>query len=221
MAPGGACGRMDECAGDALRAAVGAAGLDALPTDIERCAAVAAWIGERGSALGLTQFSTGHSVAANLIAPGIALTPYVRSRPAVLAEIGAGSGALGVGLGALFPQLEVRLIERRERAAGFIDLTIRRFRLENCVAIREDVRVHGCAYEAVVARAVSRSEALLLQIARVCATGGCVAVIRSVARRSIPDCLHQVAHLETCVAGLVVDVYRKDEPGSGCAGARP
>ncbi len=201
-------------AGAIVKEALSAAGAVAPEEAISRCADIAVWLGPKATRLGLTQFACGDDVALELMAPGFPLIPLFASEEVRLAEAGAGSGALGLALAVLCPTLGVTLIDRRHRAAGFIELAIRRFDVANAMAACCDLRGHGTTYDWVVARALAPGSSLLSELWVLCEPDGRIALIESGDVRRAPAGLRRSFVLPTAVEGLRVNVYERDNPAS-------
>lgn len=189
-----------------------AAQASAAPECIDKCAAIAEWLGPRAARLGLTQFVSGAEVALQLMTPGFPLVRGLSGSRARMAEIGAGSGALGLGLAALCPTVEVTLLDRRTRAAGFIELCIRRFGLRNATAVCDDLREHRMTYDWVIARALAPGAALVSDLWALCGASGRIAVIGMGEARCAPAGLRRSEVLPTAIEQLRVDVYEADSP---------
>jgi len=174
---------------------------------IQRCSDVADWLGPRAARLGLTQYATGAEVARELMAPGFPLVAELSGVVGGVAEAGAGCGALGLSLGVLCPTIEIALIDRRRRAAGFIDLVIRRFAIANARAVCDDLRGHAGRYDLVVARAVAPGAEFLGELSLLHRENGRVALIEAGEARCAPAGLERSAAMPTAIEGLRVDIY--------------
>lgn len=128
------------------------------PADRSRLEALAAWLAERAYPLGLTNFATPEDVLEQALLPARALFSVL---PGPLsgrwADLGAGSGALGLTLAILAPLAQFDLLDRRRRVIAFLDLTIRRFRVPNAFAVLADVSTPPPAppWDGVCLRAVA------------------------------------------------------------------
>jgi len=188
-----------------------------VPIDTElvgRCGDIADWLGPRAAQLGLTQYRRGADVALQLMAPVVPLAAVLASGDKRVAEVGAGSGALGLALAAVCPTVHVTLIDRRRRAAGFIDLAIRRFGIVNAAAVCDDFRSHTGAYDWVVARALAPGSAVLARLWRLCGPGGHIGLIESDYVRRAPAGLRRSSVFTTAIEGLRMNVYEADGPAS-------
>lgn len=100
---------------------------------------LAQWVATEGATLGLTNYADTDTAYAQAVAPSLALSRMLAAPPiGDWAEIGAGSGALGLGLAISAPSAHVALLDRRQRSVAFIDLLIRRHPLHNASAILAD-----------------------------------------------------------------------------------
>ena len=187
-----------------------AAGAVAPEEAISRCADIAVWLGPRAARLGLTQFAGGPDVARELMTPAFPLIAAFSVDVARVAEVGAGSGALGLAVAVLCPTVDVTLIDRRRRATGFIELAIRRFGLTNATAACDDVRSHDVRHDWVVARAVAPGDAILSDLWAICNEGGRIALMETGGVRRAPAGLRRTSVFPTAVEGLRVHVYEAE-----------
>jgi len=85
-----------------------------------------------------------------------------------LADIGAGSGAVGLSLAAIFPQAEFHLFERSQRKVGFLRIAVSELSLGNATVHNRDVleiRDGEFAFDFAAARGFAKLDAYL-QIAK-------------------------------------------------------
>jgi len=178
---------------------------------IEACGSLAEWVAPAAAKLGLTRFADAGDLADNLMGPAICLTAHIGAECRSVADIGAGSGALGLAIGLLRPDLSVSLLDRGERVCHFIDLAAKRFGLANCNTVCADMRTGvsvGGKYDMVAARALDSGDELVGELAALAAKGGRIAVFGTSSRKCLPPGLVQEIHQETNVVGLWLDIYR-------------
>jgi 16S rRNA (guanine527-N7)-methyltransferase len=104
-----------------------------------------------------------------------ALPAGVRS----VADVGSGAGIPGIPLAIVLPQVEVTLIEARQKRASFLAAAIRELTLRNCRLVNrrlEDVghQQLGARVDAVVMRCAGSPTALVPQVLQILAPGGVV-----------------------------------------------
>jgi 16S rRNA (guanine527-N7)-methyltransferase len=103
-----------------------------------------------------------------------ALPAGVRS----VADVGSGAGIPGIPLAIVLPQVEVTLIEARQKRASFLAAAIRELTLRNCRLVNrrlEDVGHQlGARVDAVVMRCAGSPTALVPQVLQILAPGGVV-----------------------------------------------
>ncbi len=94
--------------------------------------ALAQWLREAAFPLGLTNYPDADTMLAEAVLPAVAL-PSAFGRPLSghWVDLGAGSGAIGLAAAILSPAASVTLVDRRRRAASFLDLTAKRLSLPN------------------------------------------------------------------------------------------
>ena len=150
------------------------------PDQAARLDALASWLAERALPLGLTNYRTPEDISRHALAPTFAL--FSLAGPALrgpLLDLGAGSGALGLTVAVLCPDLPVTLADRRSRAATFMSLTRARLHLDNVevrqVSAQELAKDAAGAFQVVCFRALGHAETALRWAAPLLAPGGCVA----------------------------------------------
>lgn len=123
-----------------------------------------AWLATHAPQLGLTGYSSTEQVRDQAVFPALALQALLGGPPiGPWADFGAGSGALGLALATLHPTMHVTLVDRRQKATDFIELSTRRLRLSNASSLNADIHasIGAPAFAGVCLRAVSvTSEAL-------------------------------------------------------------
>jgi len=183
------------------------------PSRLDACAALADWLAPAAAKLGLTQFDTGAALAANLIGPGLYLLPHIGEASRSLAEIGPGSGALGLSIAMLRPDLGVDLLDRRKRVCDFIDLVARRFRIANCRTVcidMRDVPADGPKYDLIVARAVAPAEQLFGYLSGWLSANGRIALLQTERQPATDREFCQLVHQATNLPELWLDIYQKN-----------
>jgi len=178
-----------------------------------RLQSLADWLSQAAHPLGLTNYASAQEMLTRAILPAAAL-PALLGAPlsGAWAEMGPGSGALGLALAVVAPAACIELLDRRQRVTAFLDLTIRRFALQNAAATTLSLPSQGPhRYLGVVFRAFARPT-VALQTARehsrrwVCAwhTPGLDGYDHP------PLGLSPVARSLIPAAGLAVTLYRCD-----------
>jgi len=94
------------------------------------------------------------------------------------ADLGSGAGFPGIALAAHHPQIQIDLIESRERRVAFLQQVIRSTGLENARVqhVRAE-RIEAQTYDGVIARAFAPPARYLPLAAELVKTGGCVVVL--------------------------------------------
>ena len=200
------------CARDIIGGIVGELGVSVERSRLDACAALADWLAPAAGKLGLTQFDTGVELAANLIGPGLYLLPHIGDAACSLAEIGPGSGALGLSIAMLRPDLAVDLLDRRKRVCDFLDIAARRFRIANCRSVCVDMRdvpADGPKYDLVVARAVAPAEQLFGHLSDFLSVNGRIAVLQIENQSAADQEFCHLAHEATNLPELWLDIYQK------------
>jgi 16S rRNA G527 N7-methylase RsmG len=197
----------------ALRASLVDLGLD-LPLDRTLALAEAiAWLGDRAFRLGLTNYPTPTELFIHLIAPLLKmLTPAVAGYLASpVLDFGAGSGAVGLSLAILRPDLQVILADRRVRVVQFLDLCIAHLQLPNCQSLQVDLAnppADLCgSVGTVLIRAFGPAEQALQYAARLIRPDGCVVLWHQAPSPPPPDNLAQVKQLTTNLESLALTIY--------------
>ena len=125
---------------------------------------MAQWLCDTAAPLGLVGYTTAAEIERQALAPALWL-PHMLGGHVIGSwlEIGPGSGAAGLMLALASPAAYLHLMDRRERAVAFIDLTIQRFRVRNAVARLQDAArgVPPRAYTGVCFRALTEPTAAL------------------------------------------------------------
>ena len=94
------------------------------------------------------------------------------------ADLGSGAGFPGIALAAHHPELQIDLVESRERRVAFLQHVIRCTALENAHVRHTRVdRLEAQTYDGVVSRAFAPPERYLPIAAELLQSGGCVVVL--------------------------------------------
>jgi 16S rRNA G527 N7-methylase RsmG len=168
----------------------------------------AAWAGPAAARIGLTQYPDALAFLNGLIMPTLAiLSPEVAphlSSPVL--DLGTGSGAVGITVALVRPDLEVTLADRRSRVVQFVDLCRARLALPNCCAARTDLSdtnsLSGRRFGSVLVRAFGPVEPALGTASGWLAPGGVVACWQ---RPPVTTSVHGL-RLETTVATSVAEL---------------
>jgi len=94
------------------------------------------------------------------------------------ADLGSGAGFPGIALAAHHPELQIDLVESRERRVAFLQHVIRSTGLGNARIQHTRVeRLEAQTYDGVIARAFAPPERYLPIAAKLLQSGGCVVVL--------------------------------------------
>jgi 16S rRNA (guanine527-N7)-methyltransferase len=108
-----------------------------------------------------------------------------------IADVGSGAGVPGIPLKIVMPEVEVDLIESRQRRASFLSTAIREIPLPTCRVINgrvEDLAAQlSGRYDAVVMRCAGPTERLLRDVRAIVSPGGVVVVGAAPAARASAD----------------------------------
>ncbi len=174
---------------------------------------LAVWTAERAFPLGLTNYRTPDTVLRDAILPALALSNLLGATPVgPWAEIGAGSGALGLALALTAPAVHVDLVDRRQRAVDFMDLTVRRLVVPNARAVHLDLqpRTRTDRWVGVCFRALAQPGTALALAARHARRWICVWHSPTVAGYSTPPGGFSVASQQATVSpNLVATLYAR------------
>lgn len=182
----------------------------------DRWAALAdaiAWQGPLAQQMGLTNYPDLAEYTSNLIVPLLpllqsSLDQYLLS-PAL--DFGAGSGAAGLSLAILRPDLQVVLADRRARVVQFLDLCSRRLHLSNCSTLQADLASpptewrHVCG--TVLIRAFGPTDLALKHAAQLMRPDGAIALWHQPPSPAPPADLRQAHTLQTSVPALALTIY--------------
>jgi len=115
----------------------------------------------------------------NVIVDSLLFSRAVPAGVRSVADVGSGAGIPGIPLAIVLPQVEVTLIEARQKRASFLAAAIRELALQNCRLVNhrlEDVgrQQLGARVDAVVMRCAGSPTALIPQVLQILAPGGVV-----------------------------------------------
>ena len=176
------------------------------------CAAVA-WLGPVAHQMGLTNYSDVQEFTSNLVAPTLPLlrAPFEDHLFSPALDFGAGSGAVGLTLAILRPDLEVVLADRRARVIQFLDLAAHRLHLANCQMLSADLAapptewLQACG--TVLIRAFGPTPVALKHAAQLVRPGGSIALWHQPPPPPAPAELRQGLTLMTSVPALALTIY--------------
>jgi len=201
-----------------LRKSLAAAGVPASEEALERLWAAAQWLGELAGASGISAYERPDDALERGLGPAIAYFSLPEApRRGLLGDLGAGNGALGAGIAILEPNLQVRLLDRAQRAYTACELLAARLRLPNLEAVLLDAGEvgrggHMRAYDAIVFRALAGGAEALNLAERLLAPGGFIGAYHrdgDVAFQEPPiQGIEAVSTAETVVPGLVLSGFR-------------
>lgn len=141
-----------------------------ISTDAAGLDQLAGWLSEYAPPTGLLGYCSRDAILENAVLPVRALAPLLDG-PVLgdWAELGAGSGALGLALAILCPACSVTLLDRRERASQFSELASRRLQIPNVRTPTCDLRP-GCGeprFTGTILRAMTETRLALAIAAEV------------------------------------------------------
>ncbi|MCE5217853.1 class I SAM-dependent methyltransferase [bacterium] len=190
------------------------AGLPLDPAAMSRLRDLAAWIARMAYPLGLTNYGDAETVLQEAILPTVALLPLL---PTPLtgswADLGPGSGAIGLTLALLEPGITVDLLDRRERVIAYLDLSLAHLGISNARARQTDLSVRkpvpgtwdGVAFRAFGPPATTLALAASLSRSWVSAWHS----PQTVAYQSPPEPLTLVSQRPTTSPGLLCSLFRR------------
>ena len=125
----------------------------------EQLIEIAGYLASRAYPLGLTNYASPEDLLREAILPCLAICDvWDTLSPGSCAELGPGSGAMGLSLAALHPEVPFTLVDRRERVVSFLDVAARVLGMTNVTALAADVgrAPLPCRYDLVVLRAFAK-----------------------------------------------------------------
>ncbi len=175
------------------------------------------WLATKAPRVGLSKYNTPALVWEQAIAPVLTVYDIIdMSTVSTCADLGTGAGAVGLTLAILQPDLPIDLVDRRQRAADFVQLLSRRLDLSNvkviCAQIHELREHRANGYEMVVMRALASAETALSLGLVVVQKGGYIAAWHQCGDTGYgkPGSEVEVVGTRgTAVPGLQVSVYRR------------
>jgi 16S rRNA G527 N7-methylase RsmG len=127
---------------------------------------LAAWLRDSALPLGLTNFHTAADILQHAMLPAraaLSLVPAGLAGPC--AELGPGSGALGLSLALLAPAAHFSLVDRRRKVVSFLDVTVARLGIANATAelsnLSREPSLSGYRWTGVCLRAFARPSGAL------------------------------------------------------------
>lgn len=175
------------------------------------------WLFPLAHQMGLTNYPEVTEFTSNLVAPLFPLLhpdlqDYLLS-PAL--DFGAGSGAVGLSLAILRPDIDVVLADRRARVVQFLDLASRRLHLSNCSTLQADLAAPPAPWReacgTVLIRAFGPTDTALLHAAQLVRPGGSIALWHRPPSPAPPADLRQAHTLMTSVLALSLTIYDRPE----------
>lgn len=185
------------------------------PDRIRSLAEAMEWLGPAAFRFGLTNYATTPEFTANLVAPALVLLAdgvFGRVNSPAL-DFGAGSGAVGLALAVLCPEIEVILADRRTRVVQFLDLSLRRLQLTNCTARQADLANPpadlALAIGTVLIRAFGPTPTALTYASRLIRPGGSIALWHQPPAPPPPADLRLLDTHSTGVPSLALTLYQR------------
>jgi len=174
------------------------------------------WAGRAAARLGLTQYRAPTEFARGLVLPTLSLflPPMQEYLRGPLLDFGAGSGALGLTVAILRPDIEIVLADRRRRVIDFLDLCRARYGLTNCRTLLADLDAGPSpgpgAYHLVLVRAYGPADHALKRATAWLAPSGAIALWHQPPVPSLPHHLYCVASVPTSLSALCLSMCRRN-----------
>ena len=192
-------------------------GMTPTPGQAQRLDELAHWLAERAFPLGFTNYPSAESLLEHHVAPVLALFCLLPLPPSGRAlDLGAGSGALGLTLSILAPDLKVLLADRRRRSAQFIGLTVARLGIHNAEAMQVDAeglaKTYPEAFDLVCFRALAPAPDVFGLVKPLPRAGGSVVAWHQSSDDAFlhpPPGWERVATLATSLPGLSVSQFHR------------
>jgi len=176
----------------------------------------------RGS--GISGYERAEEALMRGLAPALAWGEFEESpKEGEVADLGAGNGALGAGIAIMWPELQVTLLDRSERAYTACELLVARLDLPNLQARRFEAGRGGAQshqYDGVLFRALAPGGEALALAASLTRSCGFIGAYHRIGDSSYGAAAAGAAGLEglgtcsTIVSGLVLSGLRR--LGTGC-----
>ncbi len=172
----------------------------------------AKWLASASAATALSQYRDVEDVLLRAMGPALAYFGCLESpRSGVIADVGAGNGAIGATIALLAPDLEIHLVDRARRAYTASELLVARMGLKNARPLQVDLRSLTVMYDAAVFRALAPGADALGAALRLVKQGG---VIGAYHRAGDPayasdSPLRRLSTVATTVDDLVLTCYRR------------
>lgn len=173
----------------------------------------AEWLAAASGASGLSQYRDPSDALLRAMGPALAYFHCPHAPVAgCLADIGAGSGAIGATIGLFAPEMQIDLVDRARRAYTTAEMLAARMGLSNVTPRLCDIGQLSRQYDVVLFRALAQAEDAMALAASVAAPGGLVGAYR---RRSDErylrpaGALHVLGTHDTPVPELVLTCYRR------------
>lgn len=189
------------------------AGLEAPADALNALGATLAALWPDAYRLGLTNYGDPQEFTRQLVSPLFPLLTPAAARcvlsPAL--DFGTGSGALGISLALLRSDCEVVLADRRSRVVQFLDLFLRRLRIENCRTLLVDLGAPPETWQRhcglVLIRAFGPTDTALRQAVALLRPGGALALWHQPPAPPPPAHLRETLSLPTSVPSLALTIY--------------
>jgi 16S rRNA (guanine527-N7)-methyltransferase len=142
---------------------------------------------------------------AEVIEHAMAFVDAIEDRTGRLIDLGSGAGVPGLVVALARPDLDVVLLDRRQKRADVLERAVRRLGLTDRVRVRcaDVAHVDASSFEIVTARGFGPPEVTLRQAARIVGPGGTIVISEPpTGDRWDPDLLAAL-HLHRTVIGAV------------------
>lgn len=197
---------------DHFAAAAEAVGCDLTGAQIERLETAATWLARLGRGSGISGYDTADLALMRGMAPALAYFALDVPRRGLLADVGAGNGAIGATIAILCENLSVCLVDRAQRAYTACEILVARLHLPNLRAVRMDAQdAPAATYDVVVFRALAPGHVALSTTSRLVPRGGSVVAYHRAddhAFLAARTGLTPVMTVPTVLPGLVATAYR-------------
>ncbi len=121
-----------------------------------RLAAGAEWLARASAASGLSQYRDPGEALIHAMGPALTYFSSENTpRTGLLADVGAGNGAIGATIALFAPEMQIHLVDRARRAYTASELLVARLGVGNATAVLADLTQLDRQYDAVVFRALA------------------------------------------------------------------